>query len=267
MHQPQREAARRATTRHPVVVVAVISLVAWALLGLAVWQGWLGPAVGRGAEFCEATHAGLIKQPVNAASNLGFTVAALAIAVGVARSGRGERTTLTSFAVVVALLGPGSAAMHASETAVGGQLDMLSMYLLASFAAAYAFVRSGRLTTRQGGWLFVVLVAACEVIGAIPVALPVIMPPGNAAFAALLLTALAIEAGMIRRGEAEWRWGFASVGTLLLAFAVWNVAKDGSPWCSPHSIVQGHGIWHLLDALAAFLLARHYLADAPVRGD
>lgn len=252
-------------SRHPVVVVAAISLVAWALLVLAAWQGWLGMPAGRGAEFCEATRAGLIKQPINAASNLGFTVAALAIATSAGRSTQGARTALTSFAVVVALLGPGSGAMHATETAVGGHLDLLSMYLLASFATAYALVRSGRLTTRQGGWFFVALVVACEVIGAIPVALPVIMHPGNAAFAALLLTTVAIELGMIRREEAEWRWGLASVGTLLLAFAVWNVAKDGSPWCSPYSIVQGHGIWHLFDALAAYFLARHYLADEPGR--
>lgn len=252
-------------SRRAVVIVAVISLMAWALLGWAVWQGWLGPPAGRGAEFCEATRTGLIKQPVNAASNLGFTIAALAIAVSVAGSTTHQRTTLTSFAVIVALLGPGSAAMHASETAVGGHLDLLSMYLLASFAAAYALVRSGRLSTLRGGWLFVAFVAACELIGAIPVALPVIMHPGNAAFALLLLTTVAIEAGMIRRNETEWRWGLASVGTLLLAFAVWNLAKDGSPWCSPYSIVQGHGIWHLLDALAAYFLARHYLADAPDR--
>ncbi|WP_435200749.1 ceramidase domain-containing protein [Janibacter sp. GS2] len=243
--------------------VAAVSLVAWAVLVLAAWQGWLGAPVGRGAGFCEATRSGVIKQPVNAASNLGFTVAALAIALRTSRSTTGPRTAMTSFAVVVALLGPGSAAMHATETAVGGHLDLLSMYLLASFTAAYALVRAGWLTTRHGGWLFVVLVVVCEAIGALPISLPVIMHPGNAAFAALLLTTIALELVMVRRGWTEWPWGAASVGTLLLAFTVWNLAKDGSAWCSPGSIIQGHGIWHLLDALAAYFLARHYLAAGP----
>lgn len=250
-------------TRHPVTCVVVVSLVAWALLVLAAWQGWLGTPVGRGAEFCEAPRSGVIKQPVNSASNLGFTVAALAIALRASRSRTGPRTAVTSFAVIVALLGPGSAAMHVTETALGGHLDLLSMYLLASFTAAYALVRAGRLTTRQGGWLFVVLVVAGEAIGALPISLWVIMHPGNAVFAALLLTTIALELVMVGRRRTEWRWGAASVGTLLLAFTVWNLAKDGSAWCSPGSILQGHGIWHLLDALAAYFLARHYLAARP----
>lgn len=246
--------------RRPVVAVVLISLAGWALLLLAVWQGWLGPAAGRGSEFCEATRSGLIKQPVNTWSNLGFTAAALATAWQVRRSTGPTRTAMTGFAVVVALLGPGSAAMHATETSVGGRLDLLSMYLLASFATAYALVRSGRLEARWGGWLFVVLVVLCEVIGSLPAQLPVLMHPGNAIFAALLLTTLVLEFGLVRRDRLDPRWGLASVGTLLLAFVIWNGAKDGSPLCWPHSIVQGHGIWHLLDALAAYFLARYYLA-------
>lgn len=246
--------------RRPVVAVTIISLAGWALLLLAVGQGWLGPPVGRGSEFCEATRAGLIKQPVNTWSNLGFTASALATAWQVSRSTGRTRTAMTCFAVLVALLGPGSAAMHATETAAGGQLDQLSMYLLASFATAYALVRSGRLDARWGGWLFVVLVALCEVIGSIPTQLPVLMHPGNAIFAALLLTTLVLEFGLVRRDRLDPRWGLASVGTLVLAFVIWNGAKDGSALCWPYSIAQGHGIWHLLDALAAYFLARHYLA-------
>lgn len=240
--------------------MAVVSLVAWGLLALATWQGWLGAPEGRGAEFCEASRGALVVQPINAASNLGFTLAAVAIAARASRSWSTGRTGVVSFAVLVTLLGPASAAMHATETAAGGHLDLLSMYLLAAFTASYALVRSGRLGAAGGGWLFVVLVVACEVIGSIPFTLPLLMHPGNAAFAILLLTSLALELGLVRRGLAEWRWGTASVVTLLLAFAVWSVAKDGSSWCSPTSLVQGHGIWHLLDALAAYFLARHYLA-------
>lgn len=254
--------APAASTSRAVVAVAAVSVVAWAVLLLAVWQGWLGAEAGRGGEFCEATRAGWIKQPANTWSNLGFTVAALAIARRVDTTlVRPEvRSPMVLLALVVASLGPASAAMHATETAVGGHLDLLSMYLLASFAAAYAVVRSGWLGSRGGGLLFGALVVLCEVVGALPVTLPVLMHPGNAIFAVLLLTSIVLEVGLIRRGAAEMRWGLASVGTLLVAFVIWNFAKDGSPLCLPYSLAQGHGAWHLLDAAAAYLLARHYLA-------
>ncbi len=241
-----------------VVAVVVVSLLGWATLVLAAWQGWLGADVGRGGAFCEASHPGLLKQPVNTLSNLGFTAAGLGIAVRVRAVMPALRAPLTALSVIVALLGPASAAMHATETAVGGRLDLLSMYLLVAFALAYALVRSDRLGLRGGAVAFVGLVVVCEVVGSLPVALPVLMHPGNAAFAALLVGALVVEANLIRAGRAELRWGLASVGTLLLAFAIWNLAKDGSPLCHPHSLLQGHGAWHLLDALAANFLARHY---------
>ena len=52
--------------------------------------------------------------------------------------------------------------MHATQSEVGGQLDLLSMYLVASFAAAYAlmrWLRQGRLFFWQ---LFSLMVAAAS---------------------------------------------------------------------------------------------------------
>jgi hypothetical protein len=53
--------------------------------------------------------------------------------------------------------------------------------------------------------------------------------------------------------------GVASVGLLLLAFAIWNLAQG--PWCDPTSWLQGHAAWHLLGALAAYLLFRLYASE------
>ncbi len=241
------------------VTVVVVSVLAWGLLLLGAGQGWLGEATGRGGEFCEAGRGGLLRQPVNTLSNLGFTVAGLAIAWRRDRT-PGAPAALAAYAVVVALLGPASAAMHATETPLGGRLDLLSMYLLASFTTAYAAVRSGWLDERRGAVLFGGLVLVCEAVGSLPVAVPVLMHPGNIAFAALLLLTIGLEGRLVRRGRAELGWGLASVGTLLLAFAIWSQAKDGSALCAPESLLQGHGAWHLLDALAAWFLAQHYRA-------
>ncbi len=236
------------------------------LLVLAVGQGWLGADVGRGANFCEAARPGLLKQPANSVSNAGFVLAGLLVAW---RSGKRSNLgdTLprhpglaTTYAMVLVLLGPASAAMHATQSSLGGHLDLLSMYLIASFAAAYAAMRllhQSTLTFAQLGFLFVAGCVLIEVLGSSR-EIPVVMSTGNLAFGALLVAAVGLEVLIWRRGveHADLRYGAAALAVILLAFAVWNLAK--SRWCTPDSLLQGHAAWHLLGAVAAYLLFRLY---------
>src|SRR6478735_9676220 len=113
------------------VATAVLSV---GLLVLAGGAGWLGADVGRGANFCEAARGGWVKQPANSYSNLGFVVAGLAVAWHAGRTTLGGLAT--PYACLVVFLGPASAAMHATQSSLGGRFDLLSMYLVASFAAA-----------------------------------------------------------------------------------------------------------------------------------
>ena len=207
--QPQ---PRQPTRSRPLVLATLTAAASLALLALAVRFGWLGPDVDRGAEFCEAA-AGRVRQPVNTLSNLGFVVAGLAIAR------RADRLPVagTALACLVVLLGPASMAMHATESSLGGHLDMLSMYLVASFAVAYAAMRLAR---RGPAFLAVVLVVSLLGCGVVEVAggeVPVVRHAGNLAFGALLVTALVLERRIVRRGETvlDRRWILAAVGSLL----------------------------------------------------
>ncbi|MEP9361596.1 ceramidase domain-containing protein [Nocardioides sp. CN2-186] len=253
----------------PLAYASVVAVLSTGLLVLAVGYGWLGPDVGRGDNFCEAARSGWVKQPANTWSNLGFVVAGLLVAW---RAGRVDQLgevlprhtgLATAYACLVVLLGPASAAMHATQAEAGGQLDLLSMYLVASFAAAYALMRWYRRSTLFFAQLFLLFVAACELVGNLLGTVPVVEQPGNVAFAGLLLTAVVLEVRLWRRGGTRtnlW-WGAASLGAILLAFAIWNVTK--SAWCDPHSLLQGHAAWHLLDAVSAYLLFRLWASERP----
>ena len=142
-------------------MTAVVSLTL--VVASARW-GWLGPDVGRGDGFCEAARPGWIRQPANTWSNLGFVTAGLAIAWYA-----GERARLgvtlgahpglaTAYAVLVVLLGPGSMAMHATQSELGGHLDLLSMFLVSGFALAYALMRFMRRGPALMSAVFVVAV-------------------------------------------------------------------------------------------------------------
>jgi hypothetical protein len=251
----------------PLAYAALTAAASTGLLVLAVGYGWLGPDVGRGANFCEAAREGWVKQPANSFSNLGFVLAGLLVAW---RAGRRDQLgdvlpthdgLATAYACVVVVLGPASAAMHATQSERGGDLDLLSMYLVAAFAAAYAlmrWLRQGRVLFAQ---LFLLFVAACELIGLYDGTVPVVEQSGNVAFAALLLVAVGTEIRLWRRGGTRtnlW-WGAASLGAILIAFAIWNVTK--SVWCDPDSLLQGHAAWHLLDAASAYLLFRLWASE------
>ncbi len=255
------------TDPRPLVITTAVALVSVALFAAALAFGWLGPDVGRGGSFCEAARDMLVKQPANTFSNLGFVIAGLAAAWHVSRRGSGtmSATLGTAYAVLVVLLGPGSAAMHASQSVLGGHLDVYSMYLLASFVMAYAAARLLALPAAGFAGLFAASLGVCTVAEFTSADVPVVMTAGNAVFALLLLAGLVMEIVLRTRGSnrLDLRWGFASVATLLVAFAIWNTGKDGGPLCDPHSLLQPHAVWHLLDALAAWLLFRYYVSERP----
>ncbi len=262
----------------PVAVAAAVSTVSVALLALAIGQGWRGPDVGRGANFCEAPHSGWIRQPANTLSNAGFVVAGLVVAVRAARQPADavmSQAVATFFACVVVLLGPGSAAMHATQSAWGGHLDMLSMYLVAGFAASWAWVRWTRRGTTALAAAYVGCVAACELVGLWPEPVPVVHYAGNLAFGSLLVAAVVLETLVWRRGETAivFRHGVVALAAMLVAFTIWLLTNAG--WCDPDSLLQGHAAWHLLCAVSAYWLFRMYASEttparvpdpSPVRG-
>ncbi len=209
--------ARRSLT--PQLLAAVTAAGSSGLLWAAVANGWLGPDVGRGDGFCEAARDALVKQPANTFSNLGFVLAGLLIgwhAGDPRRTIVANPTLATAYAMVVVLLGPASAAMHATRSAAGGHLDLLSMYLVAAFAFACAVTRLVGRGTATFAVLWVVVIGGCELVERVPGHVPVVDIWANLAFSLLLLAAVTGEWVLWRRGESvrDPRWGFASVAAL-----------------------------------------------------
>ena len=253
------------------LITLSFAVVAFSLFMLSVVFGWFGPATDVGGAFCEAARPGLIKQPANTWSNLGFIFAGLLMAWQLSKGtfhknqNRFTQSNFTAifFSCIVVFLGPGSMAMHATETETGGSFDMLSMYLIASFSASYALQRFYHWTNRTFTISFVLIILICEAVGMYHEEIPIIDYAGNAIFAFFLTVTIVYEMlnSFIRKHVHERKYGFASVASLFLAFAIWNMWKDDSPLCDPHSLIQVHAIWHILDALAAYFLFRFYASE------
>jgi hypothetical protein len=218
---------------------------------------------------------GLIKQPANTWSNLGFVMAGIAIAAALSSPSYRRRSNLltrselaaTLFSCVVVLLGPGSMAMHASGTRMGALFDNVSMYLVAGFLVAYSSVRLFRL---RSPWLLPLFagVFAMQLVSSRYRVLPFIpRSSGNTAFALCLTTTIVFEAihAVKVRTVRSHGWGYASVASVAVAFTIWNLSLTGRPCCVRDSLLQGHALWHLLCALSVYCLFRYLVSeDLPV---
>ncbi len=246
------------------------AIITMALLFMAIVNGWFGEPTGVGSVFCEADRPGLIKQPVNTWSNLGFIFTGLYIGWVLARGKYNRnKNSLTQkifygafFSSLVVYLGPGSMAMHATTTTIGGFLDMFSMYLIAAFLVSYAVERFFNLSPLYFLLIFVSVLSFCIWANFQNVHF-IFDFFGNTVFAFFICTAILIEALniFVRKMEHESKWAFLSLGALLLAFFIWNLWQNETTLCDPYSLIQGHGIWHLLNAVSLYFLFRYYVSE------
>ncbi len=245
---------------------ALVALGATAVLAAVAvsFGGWPGTAGASAVPFCERFRPGLVAQPANTFSNLGFVAVALGIGWRAARdlagSGSPARNRMTTtvfypafYAGVAAFLGPGSAAMHAATTRWSGRVDVLSMYLFILWVIAFAWVRLRDGSERDFLRLYVpatLLLGLPHLAGWIPFS-------SDLLFAGLIVTAGALEVAVRRaHPERQAKRGYLLGGAacFLLAFGIWIPSRTGGPLCAPDSLVQGHAIWHLLCAGSVWLL-------------
>ena len=77
-----------------------------------------------------------------------------------------------------------------------------------------------------------------------------------------LLIAVGALNCFIRKLDLDFRWAALSLGLLLLAYLIWNLSLSQTP---SRSLLQGHALWHLLCAVAAYCLFRYYVSERPHR--
>jgi hypothetical protein len=242
------------------VLTALTAIVSLTLFFIALSCGWFGEYKGAGSGFCECMRPGLIKQPANTWSNLGFVTAGLAMAWSLAKGtfdrNRNALTenvfNATFFSSLVVLLGPGSMAMHASGTRLGGFFDVLSMYLIDGFMVAYSAQRLFRFGTSVCADFRCAVLATC------------LFADKQRAGVFIFLGQCGVRRIHSRRhyGSVQYfrvqirqtpAWGFASFGAITLAFLSGACRARSAVVCAG-VVDSGHAIWHLLDAVSVYCL-------------
>lgn len=249
-----------------VVVAAVSALVGVGSVVALGALGWPGTPFDCSANpcYCELPRAGLVRQLGNTWSNLAAVVAGLSVAVHAARTRRARATphpalelfgTLAPPALV--FQGVGSMYFHGGLTIWGSALDAMSMFAIAGLLVVMQAHRLGWLPVSRLVHAWGAVVTAGLLVGFVSPALV-----AGAVFA-LFLGILATEVLATKRGLSPSSSLFrVGITAHVSAVGVWFFsAGEGLPLCIPHSVWQGHALWHALTALSVSLSVLHVMRN------
>ncbi len=221
------------------------------IAGTCPWQG----LIYRPTEFCEASLCSWIRQPANTWTNIGFLIVGLAILRVARRDGFEHLRGLALIALATAV---GSAFFHASESFIGRLFDYGGMYLGASYMLAVNVRRWLRLSRTATRFLFWASTAA-----------PLLMMTFNDAYASSIyvfeglfccgLVEMLLFVRQRRIGASvHYNWLIGYWIVFLVAYSFWWLDKT-RVLCNPgNHWISGHGLWHLLDALALYFVYLFY---------
>lgn len=208
--------------------------------------------------FCEAIRSDGIKQPANTWSSLAFVVVAgmvLMRRTGKPSAGRAGYPLLYAFTLLV--IGFGSAYFHATLSFRGQFADVLGMYLLATVALLYSIDRVHPLSAPTLGTSYL---ATNALLAMLLYWMPVVR---RVVFASLIVALLIVEI-LIRRkrgSSSDIRHLKIAAAIMALAFVIW-ILDFTRILCRPESWIQGHAVWHVLGAVAAWYLLLYFEESA-----
>ena len=214
-------------------------------------------------EYCEFNHPHrLFHQPINTYSNLAYFFLGVLI-LQIAQQdtdhrGQPNLNRMGRFPGLSALMGVsfiylsiGSAFFHASLTYVGQRVDMNGTYsvmLTLVSIALYHVTHSVSFTEAQkNGW-----VLTWGIIILLFLKLSLLIPSSRLVPALiLLLNGLMLVNYFQFRKERSLALIILSLGLILIAIKIRTLDVQKVD-CDPHSLLQGHALWHVLTALSSF---------------
>ena len=188
-------------------------------------------------------------QPVLAATSWAYVLAGIALVVWFSRRSDIARGWAWAFAVGLVFTGLGSVDYHGPAltpqpfTHDGG----LSLALLVALGIDITRITG---TSRVG-------VGVVIGGGTLGTAMMLLNPDLSPLLAGVVALGLVVcESVIYRRGHRVLNWTqYAAIASLVVGGVVFALSRTGGPLCQPDSLIQGHGLWHLLTAAALGLWA------------
>jgi len=212
--------------------------------------------VALGETDCETITRGALAQPVNAISSLAFSVVGVAVIVWAGAAHAWERRFRLVVGTMLVLTGLGSFLYHGPQGT--GSLfahDLTFLAVLTVIGGTHLALAVG--WNERSAWLAVGLVIALYAV------VLVVWPTAtNVLTASAVILVIAGDIPLHRIGSIEGAWYAAALVMLGLAVTFFLLGRSDGPICDPESVLQGHGLWHVL---AAGAVGAYVVATAPAR--
>lgn len=210
-----------------------------------------------GAGDCETIGDGTLVQPINAVTSLSYSIVGVVL-IALALSHEGERRRITiTFGSLLVLTGLGSFLYHGPQTPFAHFAHDVSFLAAIWFLALLNLIGASLLSRRGFGLAFtlaLVLLAAALLI----------WPQSTNAHTAIAIAVLVISDVVRRRSAGFSRgWHTAALVTFVVSLIVNAMGRTGAPTCDPGSVLQLHGLWHVLSSVA---LGAYFVAALPTSG-
>jgi hypothetical protein len=209
------------------------------------WFGW-PPAT---MHFCEELTSGMLVQPANAVSSLAFCV----VGYFLFRVHR-KRDVFLLFPISAVLVGITSFLYHASWTFFFQVFDVSSMFMLSCLLISFNAWRLGLVSRRRLPRVYALLLAI-SIAGMVTLK----GKSGEYIFGVEIAAVAALEALLASRGAAaDYADYLKALGIFLAAYAIW-LLDVREIVCAPRNhFLQGHAVWHVLNAFCFWFLYRFY---------
>jgi hypothetical protein len=217
----------------------------------------LGFAAGQiGETDCEDLDDGLLAQPVNTLTSGAYALAGVWLMVRAWRGPRHTRWLQVAYAVTLMVVGIGSIAFH------GPQPSWAKLVHDAPIATTLVFILLYDIQLLAGWKPLVTLTTYGMFAGAVFAGFELDAMVGIAAAGFVVVGAVVAEVLVIRRGlrvrppwMATWRWYALMAGVLAVAGLANVLGRSEAPLCDPDSVLQLHGLWHIMTAVVLALWA------------
>lgn len=209
-----------------------------------------------GGSDCESIGDGFLAQPVNAVSSLTFSIIGVVSIWWAMRVEGNERAVRIVFGLLMVFTGAGSVMFHGPQ-GPGSQFGHDVTFLVTVWFVAIINIAETLRWKRVAEWG---VIAA----GGLALSVVLVLAPGltNVLMVATVISLIVSDVILHRRGRVRTRWYVASLVALVAAVAMFLLGRTGGPLCEPDSLFQGHGMWHLLGALA---LGAYFVATSESR--
>ncbi|PRY30952.1 hypothetical protein [Umezawaea tangerina] len=201
--------------------------------------------------YCERLAPGLWGEPLNALSNLGFLLAAAVLWFRF----RPEQRSMRALVVLLALIGVASLAFHTAATELTRVFDVLFIAVFVFFYVVCFGHWFWGLPWHRAWWF----APGLAVLGVLLVPVSLAIPGGSGSYlaAGVALVGLAVALRFFGPTGTRHHWRAFAVAGVVFAVSLTLRTVDLT-WCADWPSGT-HYLWHLLNAVVLFLVAREAL--------